>query len=130
MNESVQNFSARFMRTYESILVDLKPPSGAVKLHYGDAFDSEFTLLLREKRSTSLENMMDDSIEVEVNLLASNKIKQKLESRRVKEEAQTSTSQSSTDVKMDLMMKAMERLIDRLSIDDRGQTENKECNEP
>ena len=28
------------------------------------------------------------------------------------------------------MMKAMERIIDKLSIDDRGQTSNRECNEP
>ena len=53
-NESVQDFSARFMRTYESIPADVKTPPGAAKLHYADAFDSEFTLLLRERRSTSL----------------------------------------------------------------------------
>ena len=58
MNEYVQDFYARFMRTYESIPVDVKPPPGAAKLHYADAFDREFTLLLRERRSTSLENMM------------------------------------------------------------------------
>ena len=88
--------------------------------------DSEFTLLLRERRSTSLENMMQDAIEVEVNLSASNKTKQRGECRRVKEEAQASTSQSSIDAKMDLMMKSMERLIDKLSMDDRGQNLNRE----
>ena len=62
------------------------------KLHYVDALDSEFTLLLRERRSTSLENMMQDAIEVEVNLSASNKTKQRGDSRRVKEEAQASIS--------------------------------------
>ena len=80
------------MRTYESIPANVKPPPGAAKLHYADAFDSEFTLLLRERRSTSLENMMQDTIEVEVNLSASNKTKQRGDSRRVKEEAQASTS--------------------------------------
>ena len=130
MNDSVQELSARFMRTYESIPTDVKPPPGAAKLHYADAFNSEFTLLLIERRSTSLENMMDDAIEVEVNLLASNKTKQKGESRRIKEKAQPSTSQSSTDVKMDLMMKAMERLIDRFFMDDIGQNVNRERNEP
>ena len=92
MNESIQDFSARFMRTYESILADVKPPPGAAKLHYADAFDSEFTLLLREIRSTSLENMMQDAIEVEVNLSTSNKTKQRGDNRRIKEEAQASTS--------------------------------------
>lgn len=65
-----------------------------------------------------------------MNLLASNKKKQKGESKRVKEESQASISHSSTDVKMDLIMKSIERLIDRLSIDNRGQTANREHNEP
>ena len=42
------------MRTYESIPTDVKPPLGVAKLHYAYAFDSEFTLLLRERISTSL----------------------------------------------------------------------------
>ena len=129
-NESVQHFSSGFIRTYESIPTDVKPSPRATKLHYANSFVSEFTLLLRERRSTSLENMMEDVIEVEVNLLASNKTKQKGESRRVKEYAQASTSKSSTDAKMKLMMKSMERLIDRLSIYYRGQTVNRERNEP
>ena len=75
MNEFVEDFFARFMRTYESIPTDVKPPPGAAKLHYANAFDNEFTLLLREIIFASLENMMDDAIAVEVNLLASNKKK-------------------------------------------------------
>ena len=130
MNESIQDFSARFMRTYESIPATMKPPPEAAKLHYADAFDSEFTLLLRERRSTSLKNMMQDAKEVEVNLSTSNKTKQRRDSRRVKEEAQTCTSQNSIDAKMDLMMKSMERLIDILSVDDRGQNVHRERNEP
>jgi hypothetical protein len=75
------------MRTYESIPADVKPTPRVAKLHYEDDFDSEFTLLLREIRSTSLENMMQDAIEVKVNLSASNKTKQTGDNRRVKEEA-------------------------------------------
>lgn len=75
MNESIQEFSSRFMRTYESIPAYVKPPLGAVTLHYTYAFDSEFALLFRERRSSSLEYMMDDAIEVEFNLLTSNKTK-------------------------------------------------------
>ena len=97
-NESVQKFSRKFMKTYESIPTNVKPPPRATKLHYEDAFDNEFTLLLRERISTSLRDMMDNAIEVEVNLLASNKTKWKNDNRRVKEEAQDSTSQSSADI--------------------------------
>ena len=82
----MQDFSTRFMRTYDAIPADVKPPLGVAKLHYADAFSSEFTLLLRKRRSISLTDMMDDSIEVEVNLTTSNKTKQKNETKRVKEE--------------------------------------------
>ena len=74
------------MKTYDSIPVDAKPPPGAAKLHYVDDFSSEFALLLRETRYVSSTDMMDDAIEVEVNLSASNKTKERNESRRVKEE--------------------------------------------
>lgn len=125
----MQDFSTRFMRTYDSIPADVKPPPSATKLHYADAFSSEFTLLLRERRSVSLIDMMDDAIEVEVNLLASNKTKQKNETRRVKEEEpQASTSRSNLDAKFNMMMKTMEKLMDKLAVDDK--TQMKDQNEP
>ena len=74
-NESVQDFSYKFKKTYDAIPTDVKPPPGAAKLHYADAFSSEFTLLLRERRSVSLEDMMEDATEVEVNLSTSHKNK-------------------------------------------------------
>ena len=43
------------------------------KLHYVEGFDDDFSLLLRERRSANLANMMNDVIEVEVNLMASKK---------------------------------------------------------
>ena len=66
------------MRTYDAIPADVKPPPGATKLHYVDAFSSKFTLYLRERRFVSLIDMMDDAIEVEVNLIASNKTKREM----------------------------------------------------
>ena len=89
--EYVQDLSTRFMKTYDFILADVKPPLRAAKQHYVDAFDSNFTLLLRERICVSLIDMMDDGIEVEVHLLASNKTKQRNETKRVKEEAHAST---------------------------------------
>ena len=50
------------MRTYDAILVDVKPPPATAKLHYDDAFSSEFTLLLRERRYVSLKDMMNDAM--------------------------------------------------------------------
>ena len=74
-NESVQDFSSKFKKTYNVILANVKPPPSVSKLHYVDAFSSEFTLLLRERRFVSLEDMMDDATEVEVNLSTSHRNK-------------------------------------------------------
>jgi hypothetical protein len=74
-NELSKYFCSRFKKSYNVILADVKPLPGAAKLHYDDAFNSEFTLLLRERRPISLEDMMDDATKVEVNLSASNKNK-------------------------------------------------------
>ena len=103
------------MKTYDSIPVDVKHAPGVAKLHYVDAFSSEFTLSLREIRYVSLTNIMDDALEVEVNLSASNKTKQKNETRRVKEEEpQASTWQSNLDAKFNMMMKTMEKIMEKL----------------
>ena len=48
--EYVHEFSSRFMRVYNSIPADIKPLVGAAKLHYADAFDNDFVLLLRERK--------------------------------------------------------------------------------
>ena len=80
--ESVQEFSARVMRSYDSILEHVKNPPRVAQLHYADAFDSDFALTLRERRSTSLADMMNDAIEVEVNLMDLGKMKQKTDSER------------------------------------------------
>ena len=72
------------MRVYNSIPADIKPLVGAAKLHYVDAFDGDFELLLRERKSTSLPAMFQDSLEVEANMMASGKIKQKVEMDKIK----------------------------------------------
>lgn len=115
----MQYFSTRFMKTYVSIPIDVKPPLGVAKMHYADAFERIFV---------SLTNMMDDAIEVEVNLVASNKSKHTNETRRVKGEARASTSQSNPHVKLDMMIKVMEKLMDTLSVDDKNK--NRDQNDP
>ena len=89
------------------------------KLHYTEGFDDDFSLLLRERRSTTLADMMDDSIDVSVNLMASKKGKYRFDNKKVKEEAQPSTSQSSSDAKFDSVLREMERMMERFSKNDR-----------
>jgi hypothetical protein len=74
-DEIVQEFSSRFMKVYNSIPTEVKPPPKVSQLRYVDSFESDFDFLLRERISTSLDDMMSDAIEVEVNLMASGKIK-------------------------------------------------------
>jgi hypothetical protein len=81
------------MRVYNAIPAELKPPLGAAQLHYVDSFDSDFSLLLRERRYTTLDDMMNDAIEVEENFMASGKIKYNPETDMKKfREGQPSTS--------------------------------------
>jgi hypothetical protein len=78
------------------------------------------TLFLRERRYATLADMMNDAIEVEANLMASGKIKIKVEAekKKVKEENQPSSSKSA-DIKLDMMVKTMEKLVERLTLDNR-----------
>ena len=64
--------------------------------------------------------MMNDAIEVEVNLMASGKMKQKtdLERKKIKDEIQSSSSHSSKS-RLDSMMKNMEKIMEILVVVDR-----------
>jgi hypothetical protein len=52
------------MKVNNSIPDKVKYTLGDSQLHYDDAFESEFSLLLRERRSTSLTDMMNEEIEL------------------------------------------------------------------
>ena len=107
------------MRAYNSIPEDIKPSPAAAELHYARAFDNDFAFSLRERRSETLAAMFTDSPEVEANMMASGKMKHRDLDRRRKEENLPSTSSSSTDVKFEMMLKTMEKLMDKLTMDTR-----------
>jgi len=115
--ETIQEFSTRFMRIYGSIPADVKPPAGAAKLHFDDSFENDFYLLLRERRSATLTDMIEDVVEVEPNLMVSCKMKGKMEikTKHKGDVGMASTSQS-FDAKFDIMMKKMEKLMERLAV--------------
>ena len=56
-SESFQEFSDRFMKVYNAIPSQFKPPLVFAQLQYAEAFDSEFTLWLSERRSASLDDV-------------------------------------------------------------------------
>lgn len=123
-NESVDDFSTRFKKTYNAIPTDVKPPPGAAKLHYADSFSSEFTLLLRERRFVTLDDMIEDATEVEVNLTTSNKNKQRNETKRVKDnEPQPLASTSNSDAKIDSLIEAVKALV-KISTTEKNEMKN------
>ena len=119
------------MRSYNLIPANIKPSPEAATLHYADAFDNDFALLLRERKLATLPTMFTDALEVEANMMACGKIKQRAEidRRKGREETHPSTSaSSSSDIKFEMMLKTMEKLMDRLTVE--AKLMNWEQNEP
>jgi hypothetical protein len=117
LEEMVQEFLDHFMRFYNSIPTKFQPPLGVAQLQYADSFDSDFTLLLRERISTNLDAMMSDAIEVEVNMMVLGNIKQRFNKGGKKPQGDTQPSNSRPlEDKFDLMMKTMEKMMERMSM--------------
>jgi hypothetical protein len=76
------------------IPTEIKPTETSAKITYASAFDLEFCLMLRERRSTSLSHMQDASLEVESNILAADKLRGKSDRDRRKGRVEASTSDS------------------------------------
>jgi hypothetical protein len=92
--ESVSDFSKRFNKMYNKIPTEINPTKTSSKITYASAFDPEFFLLLRERRSTSLAHMQDATLEVESNILAADKLRGKYDRDRRKSRVEASTSDS------------------------------------
>ena len=78
---SVSNFTKRF-NMYSKIPIEIKPTGTSAMITYENSFDSDFFLLIRERRSASLSLMHDVALEVESNILASQKVKGKVDRRK------------------------------------------------
>jgi hypothetical protein len=77
---------------YNKIPTEIKPTDAFAKISYASAFDPNFCLLLRERRATSLAQMQDASIEVESNVLAIDRLRNKTNVDRRKGRSEASTS--------------------------------------
>jgi len=75
----VLEFIQRFNKIYHKIPTEFKPSQPATKVTFAGAFEPDFALLLRERRSVDLTRMQDDAIEIESNMMASGKLKLKVE---------------------------------------------------
>jgi hypothetical protein len=104
--ETVHQFSARFNQAYHAIPADIRPPPGSAHLHYPDAFDPEMTFQLRERNTTSLEEMQRIAVDVETNLLI------KRSQLKDKEMEQLKSSED----KLEILASAMEKLMQKINI--------------
>ena len=68
--ESLPDFNKRFNHIYSKIPVEVNPTLTSAKLTYANDFDSDFCLLLRERRCATLDDMQDATLEVKSNIMA------------------------------------------------------------
>ena len=55
--ESVSNFTKRFNNMYSKIPTEIKPTDTSARITYANSFDSEFCLIIKERRYVSLSLM-------------------------------------------------------------------------
>jgi len=78
-SKTIMEFIQRFNTLYNKIQVEVKPSQLATKVTFVGAFEPDFALLLRERRGVNLTRMKDDFVEIESNMMASGKLKTKIE---------------------------------------------------
>jgi hypothetical protein len=108
--ESVSNFIKRFNKMFGKIPAEIKPSDASEKITFSATFDSEFCLILRERRSTTLALMQDATLEVESNITASQKLKGRAERKK-----SAVDSSSSSNSKMEKMAKMLDSLTSEMS---------------
>jgi hypothetical protein len=59
--ESISDFTKRFNKMYSKIPDEIKPTETSAKITFSNAFDAEFSLLLREIRYVTLSLMWEAS---------------------------------------------------------------------
>ena len=73
--ESLSDFTKIFNKMYQKNTNEIKPSETSTMITYGNAFVDEFSLLLRERRSTNLAAVQESTIEVESNILEVERLK-------------------------------------------------------
>ena len=92
--------------------VDIKLPPSLSLLHYLNAFDPEMEFHLRERNTTTLEEMKNNIIGVEANLLIK-KSKLKAEEKENIEKEHMASSEVKLDILASTMKEMMQKIIMR-----------------
>ena len=97
---------------YSKISTEIKPTDTSARITYANSFDSDFCLLLRERRSSSLSLMQDAALEVESNNLTSQKVKGKVDRRK---QLANYSGASTSENKIEKMTKILDNLTAEMS---------------
>ena len=97
---------------FSKIPAEIKPTDTSTKITYANAFDLEFYLFPRERRSASMSLMQDASLEVESNIVASQKVKGKIDRKK---HPSDHLGASSSENKIEKMAKMMDSLTAKIS---------------
>jgi hypothetical protein len=108
---------------------EIKPTEASSKITFANSFDVEFSLLLRERRSTTLFSMQEEAIEVESNILASEKLKNKSDrdKKKQREEFPSSSNPAESDPKLEEMTRTLKSLTSEIA---KMKWETKQPNRP
>ena len=97
---------------FSKIPPKIKPSDTSAKITYANVFDSELCLLLREIRSSYLSLMQDVSLEVESNIVASQRVKGKMDRKK---KSSDPLGASSSENKIEKMAKMLDNLTVEMS---------------
>ena len=97
----------------------MKPPPDMGLKHYLDSFDPDMAYQLREIDPATLEEMWNDAVIVKENLMIKKfELKHEKPENKVKIKEERS---SSTNLKLDALIRTMKRMADRMINSDRPQ---------
>jgi hypothetical protein len=107
--ESISEFTKRFNKMYGRFPDEIKPTETSAKITYSNKFYEKISLLLRERRSTTFFSMQEATIEVESNILTSDRLKTRSEKDKKKhrEDSLSSSNSATSDPKLDEMTKTL-----------------------
>lgn len=94
LGEPVAEIIKRSNNIYNKIPLDCKPLVAVAKIIFSKSFHDYFVVMLRERKYENLVDVQTNEIEVEPNILASTKLKAKVEKveRRMKSKEESSSS--------------------------------------
>lgn len=114
-NEDVTYFIKRFNKFYNNIPTEIKPPQAAAKVVFTGAFEPDFGFTLRERSSTSLDQIQTDALHIEAKFASTGKFKGKTEHEARRKKGEESSILNKERELQEHIIEEMNKLIKNLS---------------